>query len=322
MLTKKIMKAVYFVSITVFLLLLVSFTGYPNIVDKDENIEDVTIFNPEYQILIDSARFYIKKDDSLSLVYYLRAFAEELPENPTHIYESASMSAKLGEKDLAFFLLNLSVDKRFSYYDHFLKNECFPKLDREKFNKSLSKVRETDSIYKQISVQLDAIYDSDQDIREYYHSELGKGKDKDSPEMKAILDSMSIVDSKNFAVVNELIKKHGFLGNNLKTFKSRAAMFAVIQHASTEEKERLLPVFHHALRNGELQPQLFAYIEDRMLVNKENVQKYGTQYRIQDGEVVIYPPLIDSTMVDIYRKSVGLEPLEKYIDQINKMENP
>lgn len=169
-------------------------------------------------------------------------------------------------------------------------------------------------------MQLDAIYDSDQDIREYFHSELGKGKDKDSPEMKAILDSMSIVDSRNFVVVNELIEKHGFLGNNLKTFKSKAAMFAVIQHASAEEKERLFSVLHHALRNGELQPNLFAYIEDRMLVDKENVQKYGTQYRIQDGEVVIYPRLIDPSKVDIYRKSVGLESLDKFIENIKKLE--
>lgn len=313
-------KAVYFASSIVLLLLFVSFTEYPTIGDKNKIIEDTIIINSQYQSFIDSARFYIKKDDSLSLTYYLRAFAEELPENPTHIYESASMSAKLGKKELAFFLLNLSVQKNFSYYDHFLKNEYFPKLNREKFDKCLSKVRETDSIYTQISVKLDDIYDSDQDIREYYHSELGKGKDKDSPEMKTILDSMSIVDSRNFAVVNELIEKHGFLGNNLKTFKSRAAMFAVIQHASAEEKERLLPILQHALRNGELQPNLFAYIEDRMLVDKENAQKYGTQYRIQDGEVVIYPPLINSIKVDIYRKSVGLESLDKYIESIKKLE--
>lgn len=118
---KKMIKAVYYVSSTVLLLVFLSFTGYPTIGDKDEIIEDTIIINPQYQSFIDSARFYIKKDDSLSLTYYLRAFAEELPENPTHIYESASMSAKLGKKDLAFFLLNLSVEKRFSYYNHFLK---------------------------------------------------------------------------------------------------------------------------------------------------------------------------------------------------------
>lgn len=211
--------------------------------------------------------------------------------------------------------MHTSCDKIIVFFERIVA--FFPVFHR--FN--TYKVR-PDSFLAGYFLLLDTIFDKDQDIREYYYAERGQGKDKDSPEMKAILDSMIIVDSRNLAVVNELIEKYGFLGTSMKTIKSRSAMFAVIQHASTEAKERLLPVLHHALRNGELEPAQFAYIEDRMLADKENVQKYGTQYRIQDGEVVTYPPLIDSTKVDIYRKSVGLEPLEKYINQITKMENP
>lgn len=314
------MKIAYMYSI--IFIMLASFTVPPSIYDKYEKLENIAIINPKFQDYIDSARTYIGKNNTVSLAFYFQAFAEEMPQNPVYIYEAASILAKSGEKDLAFFLLNLSIEKNFSYYDHFSKNEYFPKLDHEKYNKCMDKVRKIDSLYSQISAQLDTIFDKDQDIREYYYAERRQGKDKDSPEMKALLDSMIIVDSRNLTVVNELIEKYGFLGTSMKTIKSRSAMFAVIQHASTEAKDRLLPVLYHALRNGELEPAQFAYIEDRMLGDNENVQKYGTQYIIQDGKVVISPPLIDSTKVDTYRKSVGLEPLEKYIDQINKMENP
>lgn len=308
-----------------FIILLLGFTPFTALSQKSDyrkKLEDNAIINPKYISYIDSARTYIKKNDSLSLSYYLRAFSEELPENPTHIYESASLSAKLGHNDLAFFLLNLSVNKIFSYYDHFLKDQNIQNLDSEKLDRYHNKIRETDSIYTQISVQLEAIYDNDQDIREYYYNELNKGKEKDSPEMKAILDSMTIVDRRNFTVINELIEKYGFLGTNMKTMKSRNAMFAVIQHASTEEKESLLPVLHHAIRKGELHPGQFAYMEDRMLAERENIQKYGSQYMIRDGEVIISPPLIDPEMVDIYRKSVGLSSLQEYIDLVKSMENP
>lgn len=319
---KKMIRTSWTFNITVLLWGLIPVIVLSQKSDYQKKVEENAIINLKFMNYIDSARTYIKKNDSLSLAYYLRAFAEELPENPTFIYESASLSAKLGYKDLAFFLLNLSVEKKFSYYDHFLKDKSIQKLDSGKLIRYHNKIRETDSIYTQISVQLDAIYDRDQGIRERYYSELHKGNDKDSPEIKAVLDSMVIIDRENLAAVNDLIEKHGFLGNNLKSVNSRVAMFAVIQHAPTEAKEELLTTLRHALKNGELQPGMFAYIEDRMLADRENVQKYGTQYMVQDGKVVTSPLLIDPEMVDIYRKSVGLNPLKEYIDSVKELEIP
>ncbi|RMG41837.1 MAG: hypothetical protein D6719_07740 [Candidatus Dadabacteria bacterium] len=66
-------------------------------------------------------------------------------------------------------------------------------------------------------------------------------------------------------------------------------------------------------RPGEVQPHEIAYLEDRILVNKEGYQVYGTQLA-QNGEGKLVPiPIKDPDTVDQRRRNVGLEPLEEYL---------
>lgn len=331
MLIKKMMKAIYVFSI---LIISTGFTTKQALADSTAQpstdtvpscinriLSDKDIVNLKFNNLIDSARFYIKKDITNSLAFYLKAFAEEAVQNPVYIYESAVIAARSKQKDLAFFLLNLAVEKKYSDYEHMSKNMYFPPLDKEKFERCLGKVRQTDSLYTQISKQLDSVFNRDQDVRNYLYDEIFyKGKDTHAREAKVIIDSMKVVDSLNLIIVNKLMAEYGFLGNSLKTTKSRYAMFLILQHSPQKIRERNMDIIIAAVKNGELSTKNYAYIADRTLDGRKNVQKFGTQYKRVVGNIVLSPPLIDPSKVDEYRKAYGLNSLEDYVKEIKKTE--
>ena len=65
----------------------------------------------------------------------------------------------------------------------------------------------------------------------------------------------------------------------------------------------------------------FVTMEDRMLMNSGKPQKYGTQAYslVEDGKTVIYIwPVEDSDKLDALRKSVGLIPIEDYLEIVKQ----
>lgn len=281
-------------------------------------IQNTKIINSVYDSIIDLARSCININDTLSQQYYLKAFAEEAPQNPIHIYEAAVMSARLRQKDLAFTLLNLSIEKGFSYYEHIKKNTNLPLLDNDKYEKCVEKVKFKDSILCQISLKLDNVFEQDQHIRNYFFENIiYKEIDPHSFEAKLIIDSMLAVDYANLLIVNDLVDKYGFLGNSLRTSKSQNAMFLIYLHASVEEKEDKLPLLQKAVKRGELSPEQYPYFEDKILYERKGIQKYGTQYNIENDNIVFFP-FIDSINVNQYRKEFHMGTLEDYIIQIKE----
>ncbi len=278
----------------------------------DNQVEGAMVVNTIYNELKDSAYMYVDENDSLALVYLLKAFKEETPQNPRHLYDAGALAARLGQKKLAFEMLEMSVNKGYSYYDHMKKNTNFPSFDEVRFNLCLDKVRKRDSLLYRVSEGLDSVFKLDQDIREQFENEiLRKGKDTESAEAKIILDSMRIIDDKNLEYVNKLMDNNGFLGNSLKTKKSKLTMYLIYLHAPIEVLENKLGIIRQAVKNGELEVQLYPNFEDKILSIRKGVQKYGTQYRVLNGEVV-FVPLLDSLNVDLYRSEFNLGSFESF----------
>lgn len=279
--------------------------------------QDFWSLNLQYKSLIDSAHNCIaSKKDSMALDYYLKAFSFKAPYDPVVLYEAAAISARLKHKDMAFMFLNQATEKGYSYYSHFLKNKDFPALDHKSYEYNLQKMKKTDELYDSISTVLDSIYKLDQDIRDYYFDQLNLGKViLGSIEDEKIIDSMKIIDHKNVEAVDGIFNKYGFLGKSLKTPTSRIAMFIIYLHAPIEIKEKIVPAMQKAMEKGEVDRHLYAYMEDKLMLSKSNVQKYGTQYNKVDGKIVI-EDLLHPEKVDEYRKEVGLGTLKEYIESI------
>lgn len=62
----------------------------------------------------------------------------------------------------------------------------------------------------------------------------------------------------------------------------------------------------------------YAYLVDRVMVNTDSVQIYGTQMRLNEGQTSFEPkPLLYPEKVDSLRASVRLPPIADYILMMN-----
>ena len=96
-------------------------------------------------------------------------------------------------------------------------------------------------------------------------------------------------------------------------------MWTTLQHSGVLSE--YLNILRLAVKRDEIIPGLLALSEDRVLLKKTGYQKYGSKYSLVDGKVVI-GKLLDSINVDIYRKEMGLESLNDYIENIEKSMRP
>jgi hypothetical protein len=85
------------------------------------------------------------------------------------------------------------------------------------------------------------------------------------------------------------------------------------QHADHDPVQQR--AFLHALRSAAAQGQAsranLAYLEDRVRVNADQPQLYGTQFTVADGELGPCP-IEDRQRLDERRAEAGLEPFADY----------
>lgn len=316
MFTKIMMKIIYVFSTLLFINS--CFTYSNNHSGKDINIEFDDVINATYENLKDSAYMYVNMNDSIALSYLLRAFDEEDPQNPYHLYDASALAARLGQTDLSFDLLQMAIEKGYSIYNHIKNNKDFPTLDSERFNTLLKKVKSRDSLLNLLTIKLDSIFVLDQNIRNNFHDKIIlKQIDIESHESKQILDSMKIIDCKNLEFIDSIVDKYGFLGRCLKTDQSKNTIYAIYLHAPFEIIEKKLDVIKNAVKSGELSCQQFPYFADRITIHRTGKQKYGTQFIIK-GKKTILVSLLDSLNVNEYRSKFRLSPIDIYNPIIDK----
>jgi hypothetical protein len=120
------------------------------------------------------------------------------------------------------------------------------------------------------------------------------------------------VDSANRTALREILQRYGWPGRHLVGADGAHAAYLILQHSGLEmQKEGL-----HLLKGappGTISPRDLAYLTDRVRVNQDQPQLYGTQiYQDSTGTFRIFP-LEDPTHVDARRQTVGIEPLAAYL---------
>lgn len=164
---------------------------------------------------------------------------------------------------------------------------------------------------------------------EYYHlgKELAQMRVKDQSIRLLLLDAqkrdkpvskireiMNAIDRVNAHRVMEIIDQYGWLSPDDIGYEANEALFLCVQHAEDSLiQNKCLPILEEAVKKGNAEGWQYAFLTDRCLMNRGETQIYGTQRVLRDG-VYYLVPIQDIDRVDSLRESLGLEPLEEYME--------
>lgn len=128
------------------------------------------------------------------------------------------------------------------------------------------------------------------------------------------------VDGRHLRRVKEIVAQHGWPGRSLVGEDGSHAAWLLVQHATQDPDfmNRCRGLMERAVKRGEASPKDYAYLVDRVRLQRGKMQLYGTQF-IQDSRGrLILQPLKDPEEVDERRHKMGLEPLAEYEAQLRK----
>jgi hypothetical protein len=166
------------------------------------------------------------------------------------------------------------------------------------------------------------ILESDQGIRNELVAEMQK-QQQDVMAFLSLKAKMDSVDAANQKYVSELLDGEGW--NDEFSSKAHNAVFLVIDHAGKEFSEKYFPLVKEKAAKGVVSPADAATLEDRILMQSNKMQKYGTQTvqkKDSTGNDMIYIwPVEDVENIDKLRESVGLPPMNEYMQLLKNTFN-
>lgn len=167
---------------------------------------------------------------------------------------------------------------------------------------------------KELQIEIIEMFVKDQLVRNNVKSELINKYEVDTTGFYKY--SGSTVDSLNRLRLDHIINNYSLeiisgLGKD-----ALRGLFLIIQHADQDKKwqENRLELVSKLVDSGKMEPQNYAYLYDRIQINKGLEQKYGTQFKNVDpvNNIVELFPVVDSLNLDKRRKKLGLMPIETY----------
>ena len=168
-----------------------------------------------------------------------------------------------------------------------------------------------------LAATLEMVFQEDQKYRTIIDSLIEK-EGRNAANVQKKIAEMLKVDSANLTIVSALLDKHGWLGPEQVGKKGGLTIFLVIQHANLNTQLKYLPMLKNAVSSGKAEASYLAYLEDRVLLQQNKRQIYGTQIGTvkPTGQKYVLP-LSDPMNVDKRRALMGLEPLAVYLSDFN-----
>ncbi len=125
-----------------------------------------------------------------------------------------------------------------------------------------------------------------------------------------------ITDRENLVTVVSIIEKCGMPTLKSVNKKQMFTIWSVFQHGDSFNRNKYFPLLKQAQANGGLRKSHIALMQDRILMESNQPQIYGSQItdNNEDRSWMIYD-LADPQRVDKRRAEVGLEPLSEYVKQ-------
>lgn len=154
----------------------------------------------------------------------------------------------------------------------------------------------------------------------FYETALAARKlGPDSPVVSALRRLQNIKNENNLGELEALLSEKGWPKRSQVGPEASSAAFFILQHSNAKAQEKYITMFEKCCRENEADWRQYALLFDRMRMNQNLPQRYGTHPRLDNrttGRAVLYP-LEDETRVDEWRKEIGLEPLKEYLKKAN-----
>jgi len=147
----------------------------------------------------------------------------------------------------------------------------------------------------------------------------GEYKKLTQEEWNTFKDSVFTANQKR---IKEIFDQHGFVGFDLAGKEGSHNFWLIVQHSDhdIEFQKEVLEKMKIEVNKGNAGPGSYGLLVDRVKINTGQKQVYGTQvtYNMETGQAYS-KSLEDSSNVNERRKSIGLEPLEKYLNGMTTM---
>jgi hypothetical protein len=120
--------------------------------------------------------------------------------------------------------------------------------------------------------------------------------------------------------LREIVDEHGWPTFELVGRDGATAAWVIAQHSDqdVEFQEEALGLMQAAAEDDQVDLSELAYLEDRVAVNNEQPQRYGTQVRCGPDGAAPATPLVDPEGVDDLRAEVDLDPLADYLAEFEE----
>lgn len=241
-------------------------------------------------------------------------------------YNAACSWALAGYPDSAFFNLQRIIDKlKYSNYDHISNDEDLKSLHADpRWKPLLLQVKQNEEGSKGSNKQLYDLLDSMEKEDQKWRHKLNayrNGESSDTTLFNTIAYNLTLADSLNYFLLKDIFAKYGYPNYDLVGEKGSYNFWLLIQHQDRHPafQDSVLSKMKIEVDANKASVGNYAYLVDRVKVNAGLPQVYGTQMQL-NGDGTSYEPrlVIEPSKLNERRKSVGLDSIESYIQQMNE----
>lgn len=173
-----------------------------------------------------------------------------------------------------------------------------------------------------LSKKLEIMFKEDQKWRLEY-IKLSK-PEKSQYSEDTINKNWAKTDSSNLSAAKEIFQKYGYPGYSLVGKSGSNRFWAIVQHSDddVEFQQKVLILMDKEVKKQNASGENYAYLKDRILINKGFKQLYGTQTLYHKDSKKHTPlPIQDEKGVEARRKAIGLSPLKDYLKELDNLYN-
>jgi hypothetical protein len=198
-------------------------------------------------------------------------------------------------------LIPLREDKRWAEFE----NNLIAMLNKKNSN-TIKDTEYARKLWKLLCMDRYCFYEVGIAVRK-----LGPG----SPVVSALRRLQTMINNNNLQELENLLSQKGWPRISEVGPEAAGAAFFVLQHSNAEAQQKYISLFEMQCRENEANCQQYALMFDRMRMNQNKPQRYGTHSYLDPakGRTDELYPLEDASKVDEWRKEIGLEPLKDYL---------